>query len=81
MKKLIEVEFDTKVDENSIIVFKNDKWITVRKSVFLNDIYDMIKKTNDDLKKEWSERVSKDNKIEEKVQENKHDIKILLGEE
>ena len=80
-KTIIEVDFDEKLNENDIIIFKNGKWKALNKAVFLNLVNKNLVELDDKIDAEALERsiivesLKKENKNIKKV------ISYILGEE
>lgn len=80
-KTIIEVNFDEKLNENDIIIFKNGKWKALNKAVFLNFVNKNLVELDDKIDAEALERsiivesLKKENKNIKKV------ISYILGEE
>ena len=81
MKKIVEIEINGKLTDNSVVIFKDNKWIAVDKSVFLNDIYERIDQLGKCLGKEIANRTESEDEIKSAINKNAHKIKVLSGED
>lgn len=81
MKKIVEIEINGKLTDNSVVIFKDNKWIAVDKSVFLNDIYEKIDTLRLDLNEEINARSESNNCVAETLGKFAQKIKVLSGED
>ena len=79
-KTLIEVNYD-KLNENSIIVFKDDNWIAIPKNAFLDGVYKEIAWLREALTEETRKRLEKECLTDIELSGLKKHIKVLEGEE
>lgn len=80
-KKLVEVHFNENINESSIIVFKNNKWIALDKNAFLDDVHKQIKELCDKLNEEIDAREEHETQVANAMNGIVNDIKYLKGEE
>ena len=79
-KTLIEVNYD-KLDENSVIVFKNDNWIAIPKSAFLDSVYKELQRLEERINELHRLRLEDGQVTMDALNNHESRIKVLEGEE
>lgn len=81
MKKIIEIECDSKFPENGVVIYRDKKWICVPRESFLNDLYSNDKKISDDFSDKINHLADTILELKNDINELSKKIKYLLGEE
>lgn len=79
-KTLIEVNY-SKLNEDSVIVFKNGKWTAVSKTAFLDNVHKELDDLNNKITTESNERKEDINNIQNDIKDIKNQLKLILGED
>ena len=79
-KSIIEVNYN-KWDENSVIVFKEGKWIAISKTAFLDVIHKELNNLYAKIDTERQEREDAINSINEQLERIGNVLQYILGEE
>lgn len=79
-KSIIEVSYN-KLDENSVIVFKEGKWIAISKTAFLDVIHKELDTLSGEIAQEKRERQEDINNINAQLERIGDVLQYILGEE